>query len=229
MNNIFNNKNFSQKKLIAHRGLYYKNIKENTKTAFLEVLKNKKYIGAEFDIHETKDHKFVVIHDSLINRTSDGSGLVGKMTYKELLKFNFGTKEKKEKIPLLEDVLKILKNKVKIIEIKKVESFIKLNNILNKYQDIYVASFYKKYLLNLSKLNHNYKIGLFNNLFNSQDTYMPYDFIGIFYKLATKNIINFFNKNNLEIMLFGIKNINQIKNYKNNYNFYFIIDENYLK
>lgn len=216
-------------KLIAHRGLYGENIKENTKRAFKEVLKNKKYVGAEFDIHETKDHKFVVIHDSLINRTSNGKGLVANLTYKELLKYNFGSSKFPEKIPLLEEVLNILKNKIKVIEIKNVISFNSLNKILSKYENIYVASFYKRNILALKDFNPKYKLGIFNNLFNAQDSYKPYNFIGIFYKLATKNIVNFFKNENMEIFLFGIKSMQQIKNIQNKNNFYIIIDENYLK
>ena len=213
-------------KLIAHRGLYDKEIKENTLPAFWDVLKNDKYIGAEFDIHETKDNKFVVIHDSLINRTSNGKGLVSKMTYKELLKYNFGTKENYAKIPLLEEVLDILKDKVKVIEIKNVNSYNSLNNILKKEKKVYVASFYKKHLQALLDFHPKYKIGIFNNLFNAQETYQNYDFIGMFYKLATKNIVDFFKKNNKEIMLFGINNLDKIKDLQNKNYFYFIIDEN---
>ena len=213
-------------KIIAHRGLYSEAIKENTLPAFKAVLNNDRYVGAEFDIHETKDNKFVVIHDSLINRTSNGNGLVSKMTYKELLKYNFGTTNNPAKIPLLEEVLKILKDKVKVIEIKNIISYNSLNNILKKEKYVYVASFYKKHLQSLLDFHPIYKIGLFNNLFNSEKNYQIYGFVGMFYKLATKNIIKFFKRNNKEIMLFGIKNLNKVQNIKNKENFYFIVDEN---
>ena len=91
-------------KIIAHRGLHNKFIKENTMDAFLNAVNNN-YDGIELDIRYTKDKKIVVLHDSFINRTSNGKGKVNSYTYKELLKYNFGSKNKKAKIPKLIDVI----------------------------------------------------------------------------------------------------------------------------
>lgn len=215
--------------LIAHRGLYGKEVKENTLTAFKKASENNNYIGAEFDVHETKDHKFVVIHDALINRTSDGKGFIENMTYKELLQYNFGSTNNYEKIPLLEEVLEILKDKLKIIEIKNIRSFNSFNNMLNKEKNVYIASFYKKYLISLNDFKRNYKIGLFNNVFNSEEDYSIYNFIGIYYKLLTPKISKFLQEKNIEIILFGIKQRKKIKEIYNFKDYYLIVDENNLK
>ncbi|WP_431158229.1 glycerophosphodiester phosphodiesterase family protein [Winogradskyella poriferorum] len=62
----------------------------------------------EIDIAQTKDGKLILMHDNSINRTTSGSGLVRKMTYKELNNFNlvddFGN-ETSYKIPLFKEVL----------------------------------------------------------------------------------------------------------------------------
>ena len=65
-------------KLIAHRGLTNENIKENTLEAFINAIENN-YDGIELDIRLTKDKKIVVLHDKLINRTSDGKGNINNL------------------------------------------------------------------------------------------------------------------------------------------------------
>lgn len=73
--------------------------------------------GVECDIHLTKDKKLVVIHDDNIQRTSNGNGMVRDLTLEELKKFDFGYGQK---IPLLEEVFELVKNKKKklVVEIK---------------------------------------------------------------------------------------------------------------
>ena len=45
--------------------------------------------GVELDVQLTKDDQMVVIHDELIDRTSDGRGWVKDMTLEELRKYNY--------------------------------------------------------------------------------------------------------------------------------------------
>lgn len=72
----------------AHRGASAY-APENTLSAFrLSAL-----LGAdaiELDVHLTKDGHVVVCHDSAIDRTSDGEGVIEEMTLAELKKFSFG-------------------------------------------------------------------------------------------------------------------------------------------
>lgn len=68
--------------------------------------------GVELDVQFTKDRQLVVIHDERIDRTSNGVGFVADYTYDELGKFNFNKTHPEYahcNIPLLEDVLKLLK------------------------------------------------------------------------------------------------------------------------
>lgn len=62
----------------------------------------------EVDVAQTKDDKLVLLHDNSIDRTTTGSGLVKKLTYNELKKFNliddYGNVSD-FKIPLFSDVL----------------------------------------------------------------------------------------------------------------------------
>ena len=110
-------------KIIAHRanGFEYK---ENTKEAILKCLDTDYIDGIEIDVRMTKDKKIVIIHDSLINFVSDGSGIVSNMNYDELLKYNFGTKENISKIALLDDVLSLINNnKIILIELKEFDEY----------------------------------------------------------------------------------------------------------
>lgn len=77
--------------------------------------------GIELDVQYTKDHKLVVIHDETINRVSEGTGYVVDYTLEELRKFNFNkTHPEYEncKIPLLEEVLELIKPTSMVINIE---------------------------------------------------------------------------------------------------------------
>ncbi len=199
-------------KLIAHRGFYNKEIQENTLLSFKNAYKCDEFVGFEFDIRETKDKKFVVCHDATIDRVSNGFGLIEKYTLKELQKFNFGTKKNPCKITTLEEVLNTFPNKIKLIEIKKIQSYKKFVNILNKYNNIWVCSFSNKTMNEVCKYKRNFKIGILNNIINSSSTYNQYDFVALYYRIATEALINYFNGRNINVLLFGIGNILNKKN-----------------
>ena len=63
----------------------------------------------EFDLWETKDGVVVSIHDSTLDRVSNGTGKVYDHTYAELLELDFGFKHGEEfvglKIPTFEEIL----------------------------------------------------------------------------------------------------------------------------
>lgn len=197
--------------LIAHRGLTSKDIKENTLEAFKNAINNG-YEGIELDIRKTKDNKIVVIHDKYINRTSNGSGNINKLLYKELLKYNFGSKKKYSKIPLLKDIIKNINNTNIFIELKEkinkdeLDSILKQNNT-NKY---YIMSFNKEYIDNL--LGIEYNLGLINYVFNSIIDYNKYNFILVLEDLFNKDIYNYFKEKNIEVILYNLRGNINIKN-----------------
>ncbi|MCU5746120.1 glycerophosphodiester phosphodiesterase family protein [Staphylococcus sp. SQ8-PEA] len=75
--------------IIAHRGnsYYYP---ENTMLSIKNAVKSSVSM-IEIDIHMTKDHELVVVHDEKIDRTSNGKGRVRDYTLRELKTFDFGT------------------------------------------------------------------------------------------------------------------------------------------
>lgn len=197
--------------LIAHRGLTSKDIKENTLEAFKNAINNG-YEGIELDIRKTKDNKIVVIHDKYINRTSNGNGNINKITYKKLLKYNFGSKKMYSKIPLLKDIVKNINNTNIFIELKEkinkdeLDSILKKNNT-NKY---YLMSFNKEYIDNL--LGIEYNLGLINYVFNSIIDYNKYNFILVLEDLFNKDIYNYFKEKNIEVILYNLRGNINIKN-----------------
>jgi len=101
---------------INHRGWY--EAPENTLSAYRESSKHGfKYV--ECDVQFTKDGVPVLLHDDTIDRTSNGSGTVSKMTYSELLKYDFSyddndktvdfTAYRGEKIPTFEEFIALCK------------------------------------------------------------------------------------------------------------------------
>ncbi|MGL5328687.1 MAG: glycerophosphodiester phosphodiesterase family protein, partial [Peptostreptococcaceae bacterium] len=100
-------------KVFAHRG-FSGHYPENTILAFEKALCIP-IDGIELDIHKTKDNQLVVIHDENIKRTFKGKGLIKDFTLEELKSFKcrkFKYRNNyKCKIPTLEEVILLIKNK----------------------------------------------------------------------------------------------------------------------
>lgn len=106
-------------KIWAHRGASGY-APENTLQAF-ELAQNMGANGIELDVQMTQDGQLVVIHDETIDRVSDGSGYVKDMTLSQLRQFNYN-KTRPEyghaQIPLLEEVLTLMKTSDMVINIE---------------------------------------------------------------------------------------------------------------
>jgi glycerophosphoryl diester phosphodiesterase len=92
--------------LFAHRG-DLANAPENTLPSFQQAIQ-KGADGVELDVKITSDRHVIVIHDSSVDRTSDGKGKVSSFTLEALRKLDAGSwfheKFKGVQIPLLEEV-----------------------------------------------------------------------------------------------------------------------------
>ncbi len=107
--------------IIAHRGASAL-APENTLAAFQLAL-NLGADGIELDVMLSKDDQLVVIHDSTVNRTTDGSGKVPEMTWDQLSKLDAGSKFGEqfmgEHLPTLDEVFELVGNKMLInVELK---------------------------------------------------------------------------------------------------------------
>ena len=106
-------------KLWAHRGCSLR-YPENTLTSFEKAaeLFEKGLAGIELDIQMTRDGQIVVIHDERIDRTTDGFGFVRDYSLAELKTFHIHTgEEKPEYIPAIDEVLDLLEEKLKLLQL----------------------------------------------------------------------------------------------------------------
>jgi len=125
----------------------------------------------EVDVRQTKDKIVVCLHDSKIDRTTNGKGEVDNYTGKELAGFDAGSwfsKEfKNEKIPTLEDILQKTLNKVHLlVEIKEggeIYPEIEKNvvDIINKYKAkewVIIQSFNDSILTRIHRIDPEIKL-----------------------------------------------------------------------
>lgn len=93
-------------KIIAHRGASGRH-PEQTPDAYLTALALRAD-GVECDIQLTADGVPVCLHDSTVDRTSDGTGPVTGKTLAELRELNFGTPQRPQQILTLRELLDIV-------------------------------------------------------------------------------------------------------------------------
>jgi len=96
--------------ICAHRGAVSTH-PENTLPAFREAIR----LGAhmiEFDVHLSRDGQLVVIHDSTVDRTTNGSGKVAELTFIDLRGLDAGSwkdaRFQNERIPTLAETLRVM-------------------------------------------------------------------------------------------------------------------------
>ena len=144
---------------LIHRGIVNKKYKENLLNSFKQSFK--KGFGIETDIHATKDNKFVCYHDFTLTRIFKKKQSVKNLTYQKLKEISL---KQNKPIPLLQDLLKISKNKFYLfIEIKPKFSTKLLKKLINetsKYSKCVFISFKHQNIFNLLKLNKKTKVGL---------------------------------------------------------------------
>lgn len=120
----------------AHRGLHQKDksIPENSMTAFKKAVEAG--YGIEMDLNLTSDGKIIVFHDDNLLRLCGVDKLITDCTYDELLAYNL--ENTAEKIPLFEDVLKMVDGKVPlIVELKNTKNLNELCSMTARYLDNY--------------------------------------------------------------------------------------------
>ena len=145
--------------LLIHRGLAKKNFTENTISAFRYCFK-KKY-GVETDIHCTKDNKIVCFHDFGLKSKFKINKSIKNLKYQDLLKIS---KAKKKPIPLLNDLIKLSKNRrFLMLEIKPFFPKENLKALLKEVKNLKnysLTSFNEKNIINLHKIKKKLNLGL---------------------------------------------------------------------
>lgn len=101
---------FSSPIVLAHRG-DFAHAPENTLASFSQALK-KGADGIELDVKLTSDRKVIVIHDTTVDRTTNGSGKIPSFSLSGIRELDagawFGDQFRGEKVPLLEEVFDVV-------------------------------------------------------------------------------------------------------------------------
>ena len=111
--------NVRRTKVWAHRGASgYR--PENTMEAF-ELAIKQGADGIELDVHTSEDGQLIVIHDETVDRVTDGTGLAGEKTLKELKELKVSTSAEPEgiyRIPTLQEVLDLMRTTDMLVNIE---------------------------------------------------------------------------------------------------------------
>ena len=205
---------------IAHRGASNYG-PENTIEAFKKAVEMKVDV-VEFDLHRTRDGKFVVMHDFDVNRTTDGTGMIKDLLFEELRKFR-GVNG--EVIHTLQEVLDILKDKcickidvkVKGIE-KELINIIKKNNLENS---VIITSRIFSVVKKIKQKCPEIKTELGGYGHKKIDKMIKRaksvnaNIISPFYTIATKELIKAAHKNKFEVHVWTVDDKRTIERMKN--------------
>jgi len=117
--------------------------------------------AVEIDVHLTKDKEVVIIHDSTVDRTTNGKGPVGSYTLEQIKKLDAG---KGEKIPTLKEVIEFVKDKVRlIIELKEEgteDKVVELIKGYNMFDSAYIISFWHMLVKKIKEMDNRIKTGV---------------------------------------------------------------------
>ena len=207
--------------MIAHRGLSGFE-KENTMAAFI-CAGNHSYYGIECDIHPTTDGKFVVVHDSNLERVSGTDMIVENESYdkiKEVMLYgvNDTINHVHLRVPLLEEYLECCKkyNKVCVIEFKFLfseENIKKVIDIIESYDyldNCVFISFIFENLVCLKNINPNFKLQYLMSNWDEEkiNNCIKYKMdLDILYTEVTKERVKFMHDNNLKVNVWTVNTI----------------------
>lgn len=217
-----------EEKYYAHRGFHNKEIIENTMESF-ELALQKNY-GIELDVHLSKDNKIIVFHDYDLNKMCNLDECVAEKDYTELSRLKLLNTT--QKIPLLEDVLDLVKGKVTIVvEIKNLFRYEELTHELLKLRKNYngriaFKSFNHDYMDRLkiyapelycgkvfSSTNFDSTVSQQMSLIYDKKyfTYDKMDFLSVSWNELNKSYVKKFKKKNKKIICWTVKNKNLAK------------------
>ena len=159
--------------IFAHRGFsgYYP---ENTMLAFQKVAEETVADGIELDIQLTKDGEIVIMHDEMLDRTTNGSGWLKDYTLEELKMLSVGVNVKgffpRQTIPTLREYFTWLKTTKLITNIELKTSYFEYEGIEEKLiamvkefgleDQIWYSSFNHYTVARIKKLMPEAKCGL---------------------------------------------------------------------
>jgi glycerophosphoryl diester phosphodiesterase len=207
-------------KFIAHRGamdLY----PENTLIA-LERSCISGYFGIEFDVWETADGAWIVMHDDTVDRTTNGTGAISSLTLAQIKELIVDAGANIAlypglKVPTLEEVLRMcVKYKtIPCIEIKAstmtgYDTFISLVRQFGLEDKCAVVSFYRNILQEIRKRSRKIALMLNENISNDSIAWLKKMGNGIIstpYDYATKTLVAEAHQNGVAVVTYSINTV----------------------
>ena len=146
---------------IAHRGLWNKDIPENSLLAYQNAVNNG--FPIEIDLYGTKDGEIVVFHDQNLIRLTGKDADIFNLTLSEIKKLSITNTA--QKIPTLKEVLDLVNGQVPLlIEFKNQPDnsyLVRAVELLKKYPyEFAVQSFNPVILLKIKRLASHFTIGV---------------------------------------------------------------------
>ena len=179
--------------LVGHRGATGYAPEHSMRGYHMAIDKGADYI--ELDLQLTKDNKLLCMHDSTLDRTTTGTGLIQDKTLAEI-QSSYTLKEG-DKIPSLEDVLEEFGNSVKYyIETKRPFDMNMDKELLKQLKNykligfgtqkfgVIIQSFAKESLINIKNQYSNIPLVYLSNTFT--ESYIQEAFDNGFYAVAPK-------------------------------------------
>lgn len=206
--------------LVAHRG-WSGIAPENTLASIKLALEEEKIEQIEIDIHLSKDGIPMVIHDFVLNRTTNGKGKVVDYTKDELKEFDAGnwfhSNFVGEKIPTFEEVLQLVGSKKKLlVELKQVGNFYdgleqKVIQLIQQYHvedTVSLISFDHNSLWKAKKIDPTIKRTMILMgspiLLKEQINQLEADAISINYHFLEQNLVNVLKETDTKIIVWTV-------------------------
>lgn len=159
-----------RKGVVCHRGKHGGNIKENTIESIVKAMDED--LAVEIDVRLSKDKEVVLSHDDSLKRVFNIDKKISDLNYNDIKDMTGG------KVPLLEDVLNIVDDKIGLmIEIKSSKVGLleeKVYDLLKDYKGRYVIVCFNPFTLRYFKkkdpliirgqLSYNYNDSKYNSV-----------------------------------------------------------------
>jgi len=170
----------------------------------------------EIDVRVTKDNYLVVIHDETVDRTTNGHGHVKDLTFNEIRRLDAG---KGERIPTLEEVLSLTKEKVTLqVELKAreaAEPTVCLIERNNAEREVVITSFMHELLKRVHDLNPTLRTGaLFfdvqgNVCQRALDIYS--EAIHVYYRNVNSKLVEEAHRRGLKVVVWNPDELEEMK------------------
>ncbi|OMF21435.1 glycerophosphodiester phosphodiesterase [Paenibacillus sp. FSL H8-0548] len=205
---------------VAHRG-WSSRAPENTMAAIRLAIADPEVEWIELDVHLSKDHVPVVIHDPTLRRTTNGKGDVKSLTAAELTSLDaghwFSQKYQGEPVPTLEQVLSEAVGHCKLnIELKTngirypyiEQKVLECIQAFKAEEEVIITCFHEGTLYRMRNLSKSIRTGLiidgWRNTLPQELKELGSDFLSISYSKLNKERVALLKAAGIQVMAWTI-------------------------